>query len=312
MSSPDEGGGAKRSRIGLVSGLVAGAIAVLTIIGVLLIPMLTSRTGPAVPATTAPMSKGSTQPSTARPVPTPSPLNANLDSRVLLVYQTLGADVMRGIPAAFKAARLKEPTVTSWKKSKSLSGPLVATAKVGRPGDPVSKMRAFAGLVNGAPRNSVDIAVMTFDYRDVTADTNILDLFDIYTDTMTSLESANPDVIFLYATAPVSTSNSWRQVDRSSVKGLTDVSQPVWQDNIARERFNTLVRQEYSATGRLFDVASVQATLSADRVSAKEHESQWYFVMNPNLSKDGSRLNDAGSLRVARSMMELVAAAAKA
>ena len=47
-------------------------------------------------------------------------------------------------------------------------------------------------------------------------------------------------------------------------------------------------------------------------MSAKEHESQWYFVMNPNLSKDGSRLNDVGSLRVARSMMELVAAAAKA
>ena len=131
---------------------------------------------------------------------------------------------------------------------------------------------------------------MMFDYRDVRADTDIFDLFDIYSETMTSLETANPDVVFLYATAPVTTSNSWREVERSSVQGLTDVSQPVWQDNIARERFNALVRHDFAPTGRLFDVASVQATLQGDMVAAKEHESQWHFVMSPGLSKDGSRL----------------------
>ncbi len=309
MRASDGGGEARRSRVGLIAGLVAGGIAVLTVIGVLLIPMLASRAGPGVSPTTSPVSTSGSQTATPRPVPQPSALSADLRSRVLFVYQTLGIDILRGIPAAFRSAHLKEPNVTNWKKSKSQSGPLVATAKVGRPGDPVSKMRAFAGLVNNAPRNSVDIAVMTFDYRDVTADTNIFDLFDIYTDTMTSLETANPDVVFLYATAPVTTSNSWREVDRSTVKGLADVSQPVWQDNIARERFNTLVRQEYSTTGRLFDVASLQAGLSASKVAAKEHESQWYFVMNPRLSKDGSRLNDTGSLRIARAAMELVAAA---
>ncbi len=46
---------------------------------------------------------------------------------------------------------------------------------------------------------------------------------------MASVEDANPDITFLYATAPVTSANSWRTVERSTVDGLANVNQPVWQ-----------------------------------------------------------------------------------
>lgn len=246
--------------------------------------------------------------------PTRTSLPARVEKlrvRVLFGVQSVGADIAKGIPAAYSAAHVRKPKVTTWRKADKVKGAVVATAPIGRNGKPMSKLRDFAALVNDAPRNSIDVAVMAFDYQDITATTDVDNVFESYAATMDSIETANPDVTFLYATVPVSRANSWRSVDRAQVKGLHEVDQPVWQDNIARERLNALIRDQYASTGRLFDIAALQARLGEGKVAAKQHEGQWYYVMNPALTSDGKRLSRSGSTQLAQGLMRLVSAVGK-
>lgn len=253
---------------------------------------------------------------TASPGPTPAislPTGrlAPLTTRVLIGSGAIGTDIAKGIPAAFKAAERSGPRVTPWVKARKSRGPVIATATVGQTGDPESRFRAFANLVNDAPLNSIDVAIMALNYEDITAETDISRVFENYASTMESIEQANPDIKFLYATVPVTTSNSWRAVDAATVIGLIDVNQPVWQDNIARERFNGLIRSQYASSGRLFDIAALEARISEGKAAAKMHENQWYFVMNPSLSSNGKRLGKAGAVQLADMLVRLVAARVK-
>lgn len=237
-----------------------------------------------------------------------------LKARVLFGVQSVGADIAKGVPRAYSSAHVSKPKVVAWSAAnsgKNKNRALVATAAIGTNGKALSKLRAFAQLVNGAPRGSIDVAVMAFNYQDVTAETNIDNLLQSYSETMESIESANPDITFLYSTVPVTTSNSWRAIDQKSLVGIADADQPVWQDNIARERLNSTIRERYGQTGRLFDIAALQAKIGGGRVSAKQHDEQWYYVMNPALSRNGKQLNKAGQTQLAKSLMLLATAAAK-
>lgn len=300
---------------GLKVAVIASVGAVVVAAGVVAAPSMllgagqTGRVGetsvvatPSTSATTSPVN-------TVDPVPTKlSPFK----KRLLIAARSVGVDIARAAPAAYKAAHLARPKVEAWSKAESSRRPVIATAGIGRNGNTRSKLRAFASLVNDAPRDSVDVAMMAFNYEDVTAETDIVQLFQNYADTMESVEAANPDIIFLYATVPVTSANSWRAVSQESVKGLgIDVDQPVWQDNIARERLNSLIRSEYSKSGRLFDIAAMQARLGKGQVAAKQHEGEYYFVMNPKLSQDGKRLTSSGAKQLADALMRLVTAASR-
>ncbi len=242
----------------------------------------------------------------------PHKVDAKLTTRLLFAHQAIGKDIVRGIPLVYNSADIPAPKMLAWDRAKKTKGPLVATAIVGRNGDALGKLRAFARLVNDAPRRNIHVALLALDSQDVNAETDIDDLFQSYTDTMNSLEAASPDISFLYATVPLTTANSWLEIERSKITGLSNVNQPVWQDNIARERLNTLVRDRYSETGRLFDIAALQADTGGNKVAAKQHEDLWYYVMNPAQSSDGKRLNGSGSQHLAQSLILLVNAASRA
>lgn len=292
--------------VGLGSTVGAG----LLVAGVAIVPSLLDGSSPtATVRSTPPVVAPSASPTRVPTVVAAPGRLRSLRSRVLFGVQSVGQDITKGVHAAFSRAHVSEPKVTTWNKARNSRGPVVATALIGRNGRPASKLRAFAALVNDAPRNSVDVAVMAFNYQDITAETDVYDLFRSYEDTMESVEGANPDITFLYSTAPVTSANSWRAVDRATVTGLGNVNQPVWQDNIARERFNSLVRERYAQTGRLYDIAALQAAIDKGKVAAKQHEEQWYYVMNPKLASDGKRLSSEGSKRLAEALMLLVAAA---
>lgn len=299
--------------------LLAAAAVFLVGAGLLLTPLWASdgvtSAGPSIRArpTPAPTPTPSTQTSVDPSVPKPHPLDSTLKSRSLFAGGTIGQDIANAIPTAYANARLAKPRVfKKWAQATKTTGPLVASVKIGTDGDPMSKLRAFADLVNSAPSNSADVAIMVFNYQDIKAETNVETVFANYVETMNSLETANPDIAILYATVPVTSGNSWREVDAATVAGLVEVTQPLWQDNIARERFNTLLRQQYKDSGRLFDLAAIEARLGKGKVAAKEHENQWYYVLNPALSSDGRRLNAKGSTRLAGELMMLIEAAAKA
>lgn len=316
MSGPEQPKTAQQSSGRLIALLGGVAVLFALVLGLVLAPLLLENPGsqaaPAVSSTPSASPTATPNPTATGSTVAPAPLDAPLRIRVLFAHQALGAEISKNVPAAYSNAGLPKPRVAEWKQVQRGKGAVFATATIGRNGSPRSKLKAFAALVNNAPRDSIDLAVMAFNYQDITAETDVDEVFGIYVDTMESVEMANPDVAFLYSTVPVTAANSWREEDATTVTGLTDVDQPAWQDNIARERFNALVRERYAGSGRLFDIAALQANLGNGKVAAKKHGDQWYYVMNPQLSPDGKLLNSRGAVQLARSLMMLVAAVAKA
>lgn len=311
--SENEGSEARDgSTLALVFVVVAGVALFAVMVATMLSPWLVraSTVQPATP-TTRPSPTPTPTPTTVRvPAPTPSTraLESPLAVRVLFGQQDVGGDIVARIATAYRNAGLQKPVVKKWADAKRVRGPVFAHAVIGTNGNPRSKLGAFAGLVNEAPRNSIDVAVMTFSYADITAETDIAAVFADYVATMESLEEAHPDVTFLYTTVPLTIENGWSEVDEWKINGLTGSTQPMWQNNIARERFNTLVRQEYGATGRVFDIAAVAARLKGGKAAAREYEGEWYYVLNPALAVNGRRLNATGGTRLATQLLEMIAA----
>ncbi len=120
----------------------------------------------------------------------------------------------------------------------------------------------FGDFTDGERRSlgdGVDVALLKLCYVDVVAGTDVDAVFAAYSALMDELERKHPSVRFLYTTVPLSTDRGWKSIVKSWI-GRDDQMGPA--DNIARERYNELVRARYGASGRLFDIAAVEATMT--------------------------------------------------
>ncbi len=135
--------------------------------------------------------------------------------------------------------------------------PVFAHFRVGRNGDAISKCRAFAKVMEGGVGEQADVAFFKFCYVDVTEDTDVEGLFQGYGDTMRELTRAYPRVTFLHVTVPL------RRVPAGPVGWLRDRTGWIGRsrrDQLARHTFNQRLRRAYAGTGRLFDLAAIEAT----------------------------------------------------
>ncbi len=226
------------------------------------------------------------------------------NTTVLFGHQSVGVNVLDGIEALYGTAGMPSPQAVQLSPGAAAPAhPGIDHAFVGVNGDPSGKLRDFELLVGGAGAG-VEIALVKFCYVDITASTDVRALFDEYVATMDALEQRHPDITFLYATAPLTTDRSWRANVKALV-GIDDQRGPA--DNVARQQYNELVRERYEGTGRLFDIAAVQASSDAGPMS-RTHDGEEYFVLNAAMSSDAGHFNETGSRAAASELIRVVTA----
>lgn len=228
------------------------------------------------------------------PIEVPEPSSDVLSefgrSRVFFGHQSVGANVIGGVQEVFAQADLTSPAVVETRDSVQADGGFLAHAFVGVNGDPFGKLDDFAQILAGPLGDNIDVAVLKLCYVDVVAGTDVQAVFDAYVETMAKLEASHPDIRFLYTTVPLSTDWSWKQVVKSWI-GRNDQMGPA--DNVAREQYNQLIRDKYADSGRLFDIAAVEATLGQDPMRRTDG-GETYYVLNPQLASDAGHLNELG------------------
>ncbi len=223
---------------------------------------------------------------------------------LLFGHQSVGVNVLDGIDAVYGSAGVPTPGIVEVSPGSAAAlHPGIDHAFVGVNGDPSGKLRDFEALVDGAGEG-VDVALVKLCYVDITASTDVRALFDEYVATMDALEQRHPDITFLYATAPLTTDRSWK-ANVKAILGIDDERGPA--DNAARQEYNALVRDRYGSTGRLFDIAAVQATSDAGPMS-RTHDGEEYFVLNAAMSSDAGHFNEIGSRLAASELIRIVAA----
>jgi hypothetical protein len=219
-------------------------------------------------------------------------LETDARTRVFFGHQSVGMNVLSGVPHVFSAHGVAAPPIEEGTARPGPAGGFVVHAFIGKNEEPVSKIEDFDAKLRSGLGGQVNVAMMKFCYVDITHSTNVSSVFTRYRDTLRALERDFPKVKFIAVTVPLTT-----------MRGGSEA------DNAAREQFNALLRGEYSGR-RLFDLALVESTdPSGARVSGT-YQSKQFFALYDGYAADEGHLNSKGSERVASAWLAAVAQAA--
>jgi len=244
---------------------------------------------------------------TAPAPPSAADLAAVAGARVLFGHKSVGANILSGIAPLYRDAGVPAPRVVEAREPVDPGQPFLAHTQVGQNRDPLGKLADFDALLDGPLAEAVDVALVKLCYADVDAGTDVAAVFDRYTATMDALAARHPRLRLVYTTVPLTTDRSWKGKVKAAL-GSADRRGPA--DNLARHRYNTLVRDRYGASGRLFDIAAVEATLDGPAM-VRRLGGEEYHVLNRDLSADAGHLNADGARAAAAQFVRVVAASAR-
>jgi hypothetical protein len=242
------------------------------------------------------------------PAATASELETVAGLRVFFGHQSVGANMMAALPAVFAKAGVEAPEIGRSEELPAGTEPVFLHTNVGRNGDPLGKIAAFDSAIRSGIGESIDVALFKFCYVDFQQSTDVEKIFAAYSETMAALERDYPDVVFIYATAPLTIELGGVDRAKARVKNMLGRNSSVGpENNVVREEFNARIREVYGGTGRLFDIAAVQSTAEDGSRPVRSHDGDTFFAMEEFLASDPGHLNPNGAAIVASSLMALIA-----
>lgn len=228
--------------------------------------------------------------------------------RVFFAHQSVGGNIVAGLPGAYEAFGVPAPPVVELTGTSSLPpglegarGGFFTHLVIGENGDPLGKIRDFDARIRSGLGDRIDVAFLKLCYIDLTAATDVDEVFEAYRTTFDALERDFPEVAFVAVTTPLTTEPAWR----TRVKGLLGGSNPAPADNVARQRFNALLRSAYGE--RVFDVAAHESTApDGSRVSGTS-DGEEYFALYDGYALDEGHLDRITSEVVAARLLGFLA-----
>lgn len=214
-------------------------------------------------------------------------LTALKSKRTLFGHQSVGGNMVDGIPALYSSYGVS-PSITQIDASQinGTSGGFFADFYVGDNGDPIGKTADFNATVRQYS-SKLDFALMKFCFIDIVDGVNVNQIFNAYRNVMDQLVLDFPAIKFIYTTAAL---------DEYSADNA-----------VTRQQLNTLIRNQYSATGRLFDLAEVESTRPDGTRVSGVNGSYTYYQLFGDYSSDGGHLNATGEQVVDKALFTLLA-----
>lgn len=223
-----------------------------------------------------------------------SELHAVAEQRVFFGHMSVGGNILSGLDDVYRASNVAPPALVEIQPGTAPAlpaGGVLVHALIGPNSQPLEKLANFDATLRAGLAEQVDVAAVKFCYVDIRWDSDVEELFSRYQGTLARLEADYPEVRFVHMTVPLMTGPSGI---RSGVKALVGRD-----DNAARERYNTMMRDAYGPD-RLFDLAALEAT-EPDGVIR-----QWELYAG--YSSDGGHLNAEGAVHVAAGLVDFLAA----
>jgi hypothetical protein len=211
---------------------------------------------------------------------------------ILFGHQSVGQNIIDGIGEMSRRG-VETPEVIEW------GGPVVRQSgmslchfRVGSNGQPLTKLQDFEDKVASEFGQGAQAAVFKFCYVDVEDESFVGPLFDEYVQTMERLQRRRPELTLGHVTIPL------RSVPTglvSTARRLLGQRHPQLARNRARHAFNIRMRERYSGTSTLFDLAAIE---SGDRVTDP--------ALLSSYTEDGGHLNERGRRVVAEGFLDFL------
>lgn len=227
--------------------------------------------------------------------------------RILFGHQSVGDNIIEGIRNLTTTSQSVHLNITD-ESITSTKEPGLYHFYVGENDNPESKVYHFVNVVQSADGDA-DIALFKFCFVDVMGSTDVERLFAIYRTEMGKLREQFPSVTFVHVTIPLTAVQTGPKAWFKRLMGRP-LGGPVGGEpaNRRRERYNELLRGEYSGREPIFDLAAAEAT---------DHEGNWrrfvpgqgepWGALLAEYTHDGGHLNTLGRKTCAERLLVTLA-----
>jgi hypothetical protein len=212
-------------------------------------------------------------------------LNMDSTKTYFFGHQSVGVDLMDGVQSIDSQLVVKDVHLSDTITQQGV----FYHAKIGQNRNPQLKVAEFCEFVSHNAQN-LSVAGMKFCYVDITSSTNTDSLFIYYQQKMNELAQLAPNVRLFHVTVPL---RSVKDDFKSSVKEWLLNKDYGKKDNIARERFNELMREHY-ADNELFDLAKFEAQLPNGSINSFRSANGECMALCQEYTEDGGHLNQTG------------------
>jgi hypothetical protein len=219
--------------------------------------------------------------------------------RVVFGHQSVGANILNGIE---RLAARDDIKIDIHEQRTIPAAQGISHFYIGTIGNPFSKIDDFAAAIDAGAAQGADVALMKLCYVDFNTATDSRQVAKAYITSLESLAQRHPDTSFVAVTAPLMAVQTG---PKAWIKRLLGKQPNGAEDNVRRAEFNTLLREKYLASGRLFDLAGVE-TESIDKPCRADVNGQTVEALCPELTNDGGHLNERGQELVATAFLNFV------
>jgi acetyltransferase-like isoleucine patch superfamily enzyme len=197
---------------------------------------------------------------------------------VFFAHDSVGDDILDGLRV------LTAPCKVRW-----------TSRRVGRNGDPIGKIDGFCRAVIEGPGRDAPVAIFKLSFADFEEDTDVSRVFDHYHRAIRRLYTTRPLTKILHVTVPLTRPQpevgAWL---RRRIAGGEAVS----VKNAVRHEYSERIRDAFSASHAVFDLAAAQACAPTTDPSP---------VLAREMTSDGRRLSALGRERLATELVQALA-----
>lgn len=230
--------------------------------------------------------------------------------RIFFGHQSVGYNIVDGIRDVMGDCDYIRLNIVEGSEIGEVEGPSFVHSKVGKNRDPLSKIEAFVDALDRSNGAHIDIAFMKFCYVDIEHDTDVDSLFEAYSQATEKIKKKRSDLQLLHVTVPLRSvylGPKWRA--KQCVKRLIG-SPTVLEDNLARDRFNQLLRKAYEEEGAIYDLALAESTTEQGHSCYAMKSRVRVPFLWTGYSADGGHLNTLGKRKTAEQLLIALAKAA--
>jgi hypothetical protein len=238
---------------------------------------------------------------------TPDELTRVLSTKVFFGHQSVGMNVLGGVPGVYANNGLVGPTIDAVGTLLGKNSGFVGHTFIGENEKPLLKIRDFDAKMRSGIGQQADVTMMKLCYIDITSQTDVGALFARYRETIAALERDFPKVTFVHVTVPLMTEQGQLSKLKSRLAGSGRYGPA---ENAARERLNVLIRREYEG-GHLFDLAAIESTAPDGSRATGTYQGQQYYRLHDGYASDSGHLNSEGARVAATGWLKTIAQASR-
>lgn len=219
-------------------------------------------------------------------------------ARIFFAHQSVGVDILNGLNDLSRECAIPLNMVETDHLTPDQS-PIFAHARVGRNGDPRSKLIHFTQMLDNGVGNNVGVAILKLCYVDVTAATKVDELIEHDLQLFESLVNSYPHLKLVYCTVPLTARQRGLKAIAARALARTDAA---IADNRARTIYNEAMRSHCVRNPYLFDLAQAEMGNGPSRTSllaAREEPPS----LHPTYTDDCGHLNRQGRRIVAEALV---------